>query len=211
MPKDPSHHIGNKYAQCLKDFGDTPQGVHWPKPEDVPTRHRIMTEVVKPIDKTSETTSILDFGCGASHYYEYILQNNLTWLHYTGLDISPEFIELSRKKFPNNQYYELNINEPGHSLRNFDYIVMNGVFTVKWDLNYDDMLAYTKLTLKNVFKHCNKGVAVNFLSAHVDWQREDLFHLEFDCVASFIKTELSRHFIFRQDYGLYEYTAYIYK
>jgi hypothetical protein len=38
-----------------------------------------------------------------------------------------------------------------------------------------------------------------------------LFHLPFDTLASFLTSELTRNFVFRNDYGLYEYTAYVYR
>ena len=41
--------------------------------------------------------------------------------------------------------------------------------------------------------------------------REDLFHLPMDILASFLAHEISRHFVIRHDYGLYEYTAYVYR
>jgi hypothetical protein len=49
------------------------------------------------------------------------------------------------------------------------------------------------------------------MSKHVDWEREDLFHLPFDRLTSFLTNRLSRHFVIRHDYGLYEYTTYVYK
>jgi hypothetical protein len=45
----------------------------------------------------------------------------------------------------------------------------------------------------------------------VDWERDDLFHVSFDVMAKFLTAELTRNFIFRQDYGLYEYTVYAYR
>jgi hypothetical protein len=49
------------------------------------------------------------------------------------------------------------------------------------------------------------------MTKHVDWEREDLFHLPFDLLASFLKREVSRNFIVRNDYGLFEYTVYLFK
>jgi hypothetical protein len=45
----------------------------------------------------------------------------------------------------------------------------------------------------------------------VDWERDDLFHLPFHTMADFVRGELSHHFLFRQDYGLHEYTTYVYR
>lgn len=209
MSKDPGVFIGEQYAECLKVFGDTYQGVHWPSAQDVPIRYQIMSEVVR--SNHNENVSLLDFGCGAGHYFEYLQKQERPWLNYSGLDISKDFIELCQKKFPQQTFYHLNINESDGELPLFDYVVMNGVFTVKWQLGHDEMFAHVQKTIKNIFEKTRAGLAVNFLSTHVDWQRSDLFHLEFDKLAAFIKEELSRNFVIRQDYGLYEYTAYIYR
>ena len=49
------------------------------------------------------------------------------------------------------------------------------------------------------------------MTKHVDWERDDLFHLPFDTLAAVLKKEISRHFVISNDYGLYEYTVYVYK
>jgi hypothetical protein len=49
------------------------------------------------------------------------------------------------------------------------------------------------------------------MSKHVDWERDDLFHLPYDPLAAFLKAEISRHFVFRADYGLYEFTTFVYR
>ena len=73
------------------------------------------------------------------------------------------------------------------------------------------MFTFFKRMIKKIFHKSNIGIAFNVMSKHVDWEREDLFHLPFDLLGNFLKTEISRHFIIRNDYGLYEYTTYIYK
>jgi hypothetical protein len=49
------------------------------------------------------------------------------------------------------------------------------------------------------------------MSKNVEWERDDLFHLSHDLLTDFITKELSRDYIIRADYQLYEYTTYIYK
>ena len=88
---------------------------------------------------------------------------------------------------------------------------MNGVFTEKRELSFDEMLGYFKLMLKTAFNKSSMGLAFNVMSKQVDWEREDLFHLPLDILADFLIKELSRSFIIRNDYGLYEYTTYVYK
>ena len=117
----------------------------------------------------------------------------------------------SRRKFPDVTYYELDIIDDDIGLPTFDYVVMNGVFTAKCDLSFEDMLDYFQRLVRRVFANARKGLAFNVMSKQVDWERDDLFHVPFDLLASFLTREVSRHFVFRHDYGLYEYTTYVYR
>lgn len=201
--------IVSHYESCLERYGDTHLGVDWPNKEDADTRYRVMLEVIK--QPSFGTIRLLDFGCGASHLYEYMLKNRFKKIKYSGLDISEKFVLLSRSKFPSNSYYNMDILDENADIPNFDYIIMNGVFTEKNALSFDEMFCYFKRVTKKVFSKTNTALAFNMMSKHVDWEREDLFHLPFDLLADFLKKELSQHFVIRSDYGLYEYTTYVYK
>lgn len=197
------------YESCLQRHGDNHLGVDWPNREDAETRYRVMLEVIKrPPDAT---VSLLDFGCGASHLYEFILRHRRDEIDYSGLDISPRFVRLSREKFPQVTYYCLDILKDPDSLPEFDYVVLNGVFTEKRSLSFEQMLRYFQETLAAVFAKARVAIAFNVMSKHVDWERDDLFHLPLDTLAGFLRKRLSRHFVFRNDYGLYEYTTYVYR
>lgn len=201
--------IVRHYESCLEKNGDSHLGVDWPKLDDVDVRYRVMLEVFK--EPRSQKVTLLDFGCGASHLYDYIKRNNFIHIEYYGLDLSNKFIELCRRKFPENTYYCADVIECPESIPDFDYIVMNGVFTEKRDLTFDEMLLYFKKLLSVVFPKAKKGAAFNVMSKAVDWEREYLFHLPTDILIDFLKNDITRNFIIRNDYGLYEYTVYLYK
>jgi len=201
--------IVSHYESCLAQYGDNHLGVDWPKKEDAENRYRIMLEIIRPC--ADRDISLLDFGCGASHLYEYMLKRNVRSINYAGLDLSEKFIQLSKSKFPKNDYYCLDILDQSGQLPSFDYVVLNGVFTEKRELSFDEMLVYFKQLLKTIFDKTGIGLAFNVISKQVDWEREDLFHLPLETLADFLTRELSRNFIIRNDYGLYEYTTYVYK
>ncbi len=204
--------IVSHYEACLDQHGDSHLGVDWPKADDVQTRHRVMLDVIKPgVAPSVDSVTLLDFGCGAAHLNDYILARSLKNIQYAGLDLSEKFVRLSQSKYPENEFFCLDLLEDNASLPEFDYIVLNGVFTEKRELSFDEMLAYFKQLLARVFTHARIGIAFNVMTKHVDWEREDLFHLPFDTLAEFLKKELTRNFVFRNDYGLYEYTTYVYR
>ena len=195
---------------CLDRYGDCYLGVGWTKrQEDADTRYRVMLDVLA--GERCWPATLLDFGCGASHLYEYLKAHQRADIIYSGLDVSPKFLALSRGKFPHLTFYELDLLEDDGDLPMFDYVVMNGVFTVKRDLSFEAMLDYFQRLVLRVFAKTRKGLAFNVMSKRVDWEREDLFHLPFETLASFLAQEVSRHFIIRHDYGLYEYTTYVYR
>ena len=198
------------YEDCLAKHGDTHLGVDWPNKEDALKRYRVMLEVVRPA-ATEQQIRLLDFGCGASHLYEYMLDCGLKNIEYAGLDLSPKFVNLSQRKFPENNYYCLDLLDEQVSLPQFDYVVMNGVFTEKRELAFADMFVYFKRLVTRVFANAHRGVAFNVMSKQVDWERDDLFHLPLDTLADFLTKHLTRNFVIRNDYGLYEYTTYVYK
>ncbi len=198
------------YDKCLASHGDNHLGVDWPNKKDANTRYRIMLEIIKS-HHPSESVTLLDFGCGASHLYEYIIEENISNIDYSGLDLSERFIALSKRKYPSLNYYCLDILDNEAILPEFDYIVMNGVFTEKIGLSFDEMFDYFQAVVSKVFNRARIGMAFNVMSKQVDWERDDLFHLPLDLLSDFLSKKISRNFIIRHDYGLYEYTTYVYK
>lgn len=197
------------YEACLAQHGDSPRGVDWPNPQDAQTRYKVMLDVVRP---AQGTVQLLDFGCGAAHLYEYIQRHELHQMDYAGLDLSADFITLARRKFPTLTFYHLDLlTAHEHELPSFDYVVLNGVLTEKLQMNCEEMWDYAQQLLRAVFAKTRIGLAFNVMSKQVDWERDDLFHLPLDWLATFLVRELSRHFVVRHDYGLYEYTTYVYR
>ena len=130
---------------------------------------------------------------------------------YTGLDINQPFVDCCKSKFYNNNFICMDILDENNDIPFFDFIVANGVFTEKLDLSHEEMMAFFMKTITKLWEKCNLGLSFNLMSKHVDWERSDLFHVSLDEIAWFLKDNLSRNFIIRNDYKLYEYTVYVYK
>jgi SAM-dependent methyltransferase len=199
----------NHLESCLERHGDSHLSLGWPNAEDALVRHRVMLDLLRPHE--GKTIRLLDFGCGLSHLYSYILEEGLQGIEYSGLDISQKFIDASRAKYPDVTYYCMDVLESAEELPEFDYIVINGIFTFKLDMTHEEMRSLLHRLLTTIYPKARVGLAFNAMSKHVDWERDDLFHLPFDEAADFVRSHLSRSFTFRQDYGLYEYTTYVYR
>ncbi len=212
MPEENTNYksIVDHYEKCLDEHGDSHLGVDWPNREDAEKRYEVMLGLSQFTPSTGEL-KMLDFGCGAAHLYEYMRRNS-QWdrLRYQGMDISEKFVELARSKFPDLEFHVADVLKDSYST-DADLIVMNGVFTEKRDLSFEEMWDYFKSMIKWAFGSCNRGIAFNVMSKNVDWEREDLFHLPHDMLTAFLCDEISRDYIIRNDYGLYEYTTYVLK
>jgi len=92
-----------------------------------------------------------------------------------------------------------------------DVVVMNGVLTERQGIPRERMVTMAQSLLASAFQAARCGIVFNVMSRHVDWEREDLFHWGFDEVAAFLKQNLTRHFSFRADYGLFEFTTFAWR
>lgn len=196
--------IAEYYNKAFIEYGDTPEGLAWDNQLNLNKRYEVMFDVVKHYN-----TSILDFGCGYGGLYEWILNNKKT-AEYVGLDINKEAIKFAKEKHPETTWIESDIHKDTLQT-DFDYIICNGTFTVKDTLTQDEMWDFMTSTLEKLWTKTNKGIAFNVMSKLVDWERDDLFHVSMDQLGQWLKDNLSRDFIIRNDYKLYEYTAYVYK
>ena len=205
--------IVKHYESCFDIHGDNHLGVDWPNEKDALTRYKTMLDVIKfnQFFKDEVEVSLLDFGCGSARLNDYIIDNKLNNILYSGLDLSEKFINISKQKFPNSQFFCGDILDSSFQIPCFDFLVLNGVFTEKRELTNESMWDFFTEIICSVFKYATKGIAFNLMSKNVDWERIDLFHVSKDKLTLFLTKNVSRNFIIRNDYGLYEYTVYLYK
>lgn len=206
MPEtvSPFHLLAAHYENCFRRYGDTPRGVDWPDADSARVRYKVMAGVAY------DGGGFLDFGCGAGHFLEYLQQTCSPCPSYRGLDISPIFVDLCRHKFPDIIFDCVDVMAPDAVIPSTDYVIMNGVFTEKREVPYNVFFDAMTAVLGKVFAVAKRGMAFNLMSKYVDWERDDLFHVPYDDVAR-VAMSLSRHHTIRADYGLREYTVYVYK
>ncbi len=200
-------------TDCTESYfdrlGDSALGMGWPNVADAVKRYNVMLDVIRP--EQPSPTHLLDFGCGAGHLYEHICQLGRSDIRYSGIDLSDRFISQCRAKHPAADFQCLDVLRSPAKLPHFDYAIINGVFTSKCQMTFDEMQSFFQEVISLLFSRCRIGIAFNAMSKQVDWERDDLFHLPLDQMADFVCGNLSRNFVIRNDYGLYEYTTYVYR
>lgn len=189
-----------RYEKCFSKHGDSHLGIDWPNQKDAEIRYDVML-------KDTSGQSILDFGCGPARMLDYIYSKEMNVI-YRGLDINPESISCAKQKYPDVEFV---CCDPVESdFVGAQHVIMNGVFTIKETMPFEDMKEYTFDLISKAWNVCSKRLSVNFMSPFVDWCRPYLFHLPVDTCLDFA-TKLSRNCTIRHDYGLYEYTLYIHR
>ncbi|MEQ9412030.1 MAG: class I SAM-dependent methyltransferase [Fuerstiella sp.] len=198
-------------TSCTESYfareGDSALGMGWPNLADAVTRYNVMLDVVR---RTEDPVRLLDFGCGTGHLYEHLPRRPELNIQYTGIDLSPTFIKTAQAKHPKANFLCGDVLRDPGLLPVCDYAVVNGVFTSKCSMSFSEMFDFVQTVLKLLFSRVTTGLAFNAMSKQVDWERDDLFHLPLDTMAGFVCRELSRDFVIRNDYGLYEFTTYVY-
>ncbi len=199
------------YRDCLKKYGDKARGMDWPRHKDNLLRFAVMTDLFAQ-DMRGRRVKVLDFGCGTSHFYQYLQARGLSSkVEYTGIDIGAESIEISKRKFPRNRYLCLDVLATNRSIGVYDYIVINGLFTQKRTMSEREMRAFLTRILTRLQPCYRKGLAFNTMSDQVDFKRPGSFHFGLTQAAALFTKNFTRHFVVRHDYGLYENTFYLFK
>lgn len=191
------------YNFHLKQFGDRPEALRW-TPQGQLRRYHTLAEIAPP--EEMRNASVLDYGCGTGDFYRFLKRRGAE-VRYTGVDMNPDFIELAKGKYPECGFEVMDISEEDDPLEGFyDYIFICGVFNylvpgVKEDL---------KTTMTTLFKHCNKGLALNALSSHTPVKDPELNYTSPEEMVMFSLENLSPYLALRHDRVQYDFTLFTY-
>lgn len=197
--------IRKLYEKSAREHGVSPLGVGWKDRKSHTLRLKILSEV-----GISNGSSVLDVGCGYGALLDYLLAKGITGIKYTGIDIVENLVEMARKRFGDSPKFEVaDIMELNQE---FDYVLNLGIFNVK--LGSRDVEFFEHFVTPILFKMwalAKVGVAVSFMTDMVDYRNPNLYYASPSEIFNFLRERLSRYVTLRHDYGLYEFTAYVYK
>lgn len=192
----------------------TPEAVLWPNADDLPSRfNALMNGIDWTCFSREKPLRLLDLGCGPGFLLDYLSHAGLLdKVDYTGIDLSVEILDEAQRRWPDKKFLLRDIRANPFPEGEFDYAVLCGVFTVRFSLSNEYMLKLTVETLKATWISVKNGMAFNVMSKHVDWEREDLFHLSCDQAVQIAWKQLgTRQVRILHDYGLYEYSCLVFK
>ncbi|RAH96568.1 SAM-dependent methyltransferase [Acuticoccus sediminis] len=202
--------LARYYDAALATHGDTARGAGWPNEDDRRTRFDVMADIAGP---RLAAASLCDVACGTGALLTHLAATGRAPARYLGVDISEAALDEARAKHPDVPFLTRDLlAAPDPALPEpFDYIVVNGLFTVRAEVDEGAMWDFMTATLARLWPFARRGMAFNVMSAVVDWTREDLFHVPQDRLCAFLFGLAGRRVVLRNDYDLYEYTAYVFR
>ena len=186
---------------------DTPEAAHWVGDHKTKLRYEVLADIDDLCGK-----SVLDFGCGNALFLDYLDEKGINCEYY-GWDISEELVEIARGRHPDAEFRVIDVLNEGMptSQENFDYVLISGTFYIRVDTRREIHTQWIRNIMIKLWEVCDKGLAANFLTEHVEFKKDELYYSNIDELISFCVSDLSRWFTLRRDYPLWEHTIYIYR
>jgi SAM-dependent methyltransferase len=139
------------YKSAIKEYGVSAQGVHWNSKYTQYKRFEILSKLIK---KDIKTSTIIDVGCGFADFYKYLDTNNQLPLKYIGIDCEQDMINISQKRFPNEEFHLKDVLKD--TLMQADYYMCSGAMNI---LKKEEVFCF----IKQCYLHSKKGFVFNFL------------------------------------------------
>ena len=191
----------------VKHDPHSPEAVHWRGKDKTWLRFKILTEIDDLNGKV-----LLDFGCGNALLLDYLKEKGIK-VNYYGWDISEKMVNVARNRHPDANFRSLDIFEEDldNYIGFFDYILISGVFYIKFDSDDAVHERWMQAILLRLWPLTRLGIGFNCLTEYVDWRDESLYYASINKLLDFIVGNLSRWFVIRHDYKLWEMTFYVYR
>jgi SAM-dependent methyltransferase len=184
-------HLRDFYATQFMMFGDRPEAVRW-SPEGQQGRFNALLSVV-PSPSALNGSSILDYGCGKADFLPHLRSLGVECA-YTGYDITPEFIELARAKYPHARFQVRDAEESGVD-GEFDYAFACGVFSKR----VQGATMSLKNTMRILFEHTRRAVAFTCLSSLERFPSVELNYVDPDDLIEYCEQHITPHAVLRRD------------
>jgi trans-aconitate methyltransferase len=198
LDKEDTERISNFYTDLLHKNGtDDAQTLNWTNKRNQLVRFNALTKIGDLQNK-----KILDFGCGLGDLYGFLQSNNIVTDYY-GIDITPEFIEESKKKYPNGKFL---LGDIFDIKEKYDYVFASGSLSFKVKDNDN----FYKSIVKKLYEIADIGVAFNMLDERYYSGDEIYVVYNAEDMLKFCKTFSAKTYLI-QEYVDGDFTIFMYK
>lgn len=194
--------VADLYRAAFGKHGRSSAAVLSPK-----GRHDLrFSALTAPFDLSGKR--ILDFGCGLGHLCAFLRERDIA-CDYVGVDIVDEFVESNRQAFPDCVFHT--IKDVDDVSGQFDIVIASGVFNIRYMEDPAANESYVRGSIRKLFGLCREGLAVDFMTSHVDFQQEGAVHTDPAEILTFAITHLGRRAIVNHSYMPFEFCLNVFR
>ncbi|MGQ0797108.1 MAG: class I SAM-dependent methyltransferase [Methanobacteriota archaeon] len=186
------------FESRYRRYGDVPKALDWSE-----RGQRLRFEVLASIGPL-EGASLLDVGCGLGHLYEF-LRPTVRALDYSGVDLSPRFVEACRRKFSAASFEVRDVLRSGLD-GSYDYVLSSGLHNLETGRNEREM----RSLLQEAWSASRRGVGVNMLSRWASTRPTGRHFYDPATILRFART-LTPRVSLRHDYLPHDFTIFLYR
>src|SRR5205807_706165 len=143
-------------------------------------------------------------GCGTGDLAAWLAARDIP-VHYTGIDVTPEMLELARERFPHHAFRQQSVIELDDDGA-YDVVLLSGVFARRSTAPEQ----FIREAVTRMFRACRSAVAFNSLSTWADRREEGDYHADPVATVEFCRS-LSPVLALRHDYHRGDFTVYLYR
>ncbi len=151
MNGDRQQKRSQKYQETLQKHGESPQALQWADYRAAAIRYRALVQ-----DLALEGKSVLDAGCGMGDLLPYLYAHAASF-DYLGIDITPSFIAIARKRYAGHSFEVGNPFDGSIAGNSFDVVISCGVLNA----NTGGWLAERKRMIAALFNIARETLVFN--------------------------------------------------
>lgn len=200
--------LGDYFSEKLDEFGATPKGVDYNRPEAQELRFENLVKIIDP----SHPFSVIDYGSGYGAMFDFLSKKGWQFEYY-GIDLIEKMVSAGREIHRNHPNAHFTTDECAVPVT--DYLLAGAIFNIKFDTPYERWQEFVVQTLGRMNELCSKGFSFNVLTKYADEdrmaQRPDLFYGDPLFFFDICKRRFSNNVALLHDYGLYDFTILVRK
>ena len=141
------------YQDAVEQFGGTFGATLWRSREGQAIRFKTFCDFVD-----FNETSILDVGCGIGDFAQFLIEGEVAFKHFHGIDAIDEMITSAQHRhLPNCTFETVDVVTHQESMQGFDWLTFSGTLNAMQERSAIELI-------DGAFAACDQGVAFNFLS-----------------------------------------------
>ncbi len=194
------------HNQMAKDNGMNAKAL-WGSEES----QKIRFNTLKNLFLTNNGFTVVDFGCGLAHFYDYLIEEGFYNVKYVGVDFNISFVNEIKKQKPNIQV-EHGGSEKVIEILNrgdVDYVVSSGIYNLGESVEVVQSKYLNEYS--TFFDSVKVGCGANFLSELSDKQDElSIYHNPYELLLKCEKS-ISKYMKYYHNYLPHDFTILNYK